>query len=96
MEDFRIAPEEKFRMIQLGLDLDKFIKNQDEKRMRFRREFGIADDEIAIGIIGRLVPVKNHSVFLKALAYVLANSSKKVKAFIVGDGETRAGLESAR
>ena len=93
VEDFRIAPEEKFRVIQLGLDLDKFTIDQEKKRTTFRREFGVADDEIAIGIIGRLVPVKNHGLFLKGIAHVLANSTKKIKAFIIGDGETRAALE---
>ncbi|MDB5208766.1 MAG: glycosyltransferase family 4 protein [Flavisolibacter sp.] len=92
-EDFRIAPAEKFRVIPLGLDLDKFGERQPEKREKFRSEFDIADDEIAIGIIGRLVPVKNHYLFLKAVAFVLQNTSKKVKAFIIGDGDTRAALE---
>lgn len=94
VEDFKIGPEEKFRMIQLGLDLDKFTINQEAKREKFRNEFGVAKDEIAIGIIGRLVPVKNHSLFLQSIAHVLSNTSKKVKAFIVGDGECRANLES--
>ncbi|HYO22649.1 MAG TPA: hypothetical protein VER36_09595, partial [Flavisolibacter sp.] len=71
------APEEKFRMIQLGLDLDKFTVDQVQKRNAFRREFGLADEEVAIGIIGRLVPVKNHSLVLKAIAYVLNNTTKK-------------------
>src|SRR5687767_760801 len=65
-EDFRIASKEKFHLIPLGLDLDKFQRDQPEKRMKFRMEFGLADDEIAIGIVGRLVPVKNHYLFLKA------------------------------
>ena len=51
------------------------------------------EDTIAIGIIGRLVPVKNHYLFLKALHHVLAHTHRKVKAFIIGDGETRADLE---
>ncbi|HEV7334087.1 MAG TPA: glycosyltransferase [Flavisolibacter sp.] len=93
-DDFRIAPEHKFRVIQLGLDLDKFQQDGEEKRARFRSEFGVKDDEIAIGIIGRLVPVKNHSLFLQALHHVLQNSKRKVKAFIIGDGETRAELEA--
>jgi glycosyltransferase involved in cell wall biosynthesis len=92
--DFRIAPKEKFRVIPLGLDLDKFQNNQEEKRKLFRTAFGVADDEIAIGIIGRLVPVKNHTLFLNALKHVLSNTSKKIKAFIIGDGETRQDLES--
>jgi glycosyltransferase involved in cell wall biosynthesis len=92
-EDFKIAPAHKFRVIQLGLDLDKFQQNVEKKREKFRAEFGLAEDEIAIGIIGRLVPVKNHTLFLKALHYVLQRSSRKVKAFIIGDGETRTDLE---
>src|SRR5688572_5193331 len=93
-EEFRIAPPEKFRVIQLGLDLDKFCEHQNEKRIRFRKEFGVKDDEIAIGIIGRLVPVKNHDLFLTAIAHVIGNSHKKIKAFIVGDGEKRSDLEN--
>jgi glycosyltransferase involved in cell wall biosynthesis len=92
-KDFKIAPEHKFRVIPLGLDLDKFQQDVAKKRSRFRTEFGLADDEIAIGIIGRLVPVKNHTLFLQAIHHVLQRSTRKVKAFIVGDGETRAELE---
>jgi glycosyltransferase involved in cell wall biosynthesis len=94
VHDFKIAPEEKFHIIRLGLDLDRFQEGQEVKRRKFRQEFGLDKDEIAIGIIGRLVPVKNHGLFLRALAYVLANTSKKVKAFIIGDGETRDELEA--
>ena len=94
VEDFKIAPAEKFKLIPLGLDLDKFTNNIDEKRHYFRQSFELEDDVVAIGIIGRLVPVKNHYLFLKALKHVLDNTSKKVKAFIIGDGETRADLEN--
>jgi glycosyltransferase involved in cell wall biosynthesis len=92
--DFKIAPAEKFHLIPLGLDLDKFAVSQEEKRKKFRTEFGLVDDEIAIGIIGRLVPVKNHYLFLKAIKYLLDRSSKKIKAFIIGDGETRKDMEN--
>lgn len=92
-EVFKIAPAGKFRVIPLGLDLDKFQQNTAEKRKKFRTEFGLNDETIAIGMIGRLVPVKNHSLFLKAVHYILQNSSRKIKAFIIGDGETRDELE---
>jgi glycosyltransferase involved in cell wall biosynthesis len=94
VHDFRIGPEEKFHVIQLGFDLDRFQTNVTEKRAAFRAEFGLTNDVIAIGIIGRLVPVKNHYLFLKALAHVLHHTQKKVRAFIIGDGETRADLEN--
>lgn len=93
VEDFKIAPIEKFRIIPLGLDLDKFSQDYTAKRKQFRDEFNMADDVIAIAIIGRLVPVKNHTLFLEGLQHVLNNTSRKVKAFIVGDGETRTALE---
>jgi len=93
-EDFKIAPANKFRIIPLGLDLDKFSQDYAAKRKKFRDEFNLANDEIAIAIIGRLVPVKNHDLFLEALKHVLNNTTRKVKAFIVGDGETRQALEA--
>lgn len=94
VNDFRIAPPEKFRVVPLGFDLDKFRTAQEEKRARFRTEFNVKDDEIAIGIIGRLVPVKNHYLFMKAIRHVFDQTAKKVKAFIIGDGETRQDLEN--
>ena len=91
--DFKIAKEDKFRVIPLGLDLDNFTIDQGKKRNNFRTEFGLDEDTVAIGIIGRLVPVKNHQLFIKALKYVLNNTGVKVKAFIIGDGESRSAIE---
>jgi glycosyltransferase involved in cell wall biosynthesis len=93
VHEFRIAEENKFRVIPLGFELHKFKENQELKRKKFRDEFKLHDDEIAVGIIGRLVPVKNHFLFLDAIEHVTKKSSKKVKAFIIGDGETRQELE---
>src|SRR5687768_5793131 len=91
--NFKIASAEKFKVIPLGLDLDHFTIDREAKRNKFRTEFGLEDDTVAIGIIGRLVPVKNHSLFIGALKYILSNSSVKVKAFIIGDGESRKAIE---
>jgi glycosyltransferase involved in cell wall biosynthesis len=90
---FQICPEEKVSVIPLGFDLSRFRKNMDEKRVVFRQKYQVRDDEIAIGIIGRLVPIKNHSMFLEALKMVQKRTDKKVRAFIVGDGETREILK---
>ncbi|HOZ30722.1 MAG TPA: glycosyltransferase [Bacteroidales bacterium] len=88
----QIAPENKFRVIPLGFDLDRFQQNYQQKRQYFRERYKIADDEIAISIIGRLVAVKNHPLFIKAINNVKQKSSKKIKAVIVGDGQLRNGL----
>ena len=91
--DFKIANESKFRVIPLGFELNKFQEGQEQKRKKFRDEFSLDHDEIAIGIIGRLVPVKNHDLFLQAIKHAATHSSKKIRAFIIGDGETKKKLE---
>jgi len=94
VSDYRIAPAEKFRIVPLGLDLDKFASDSDAKRKLFRSAYAIPDDTIVITITGRMVPVKNHELFLQGINYLLQHSPKKIKAFIVGDGETRAAMEA--
>jgi len=90
---YRICPEEKLEVIPLGLDLDKFQYKQEEKRAAFRARYKIAEDEIAIGIIGRIVPVKNHSLFVAAAKKVLEQTDKKLRFIVVGDGDMRPQME---
>lgn len=89
-----ICPPEKIRVIPLGFDLARFHENQEEKRRAFRSEYLLNENEIAIVIVGRLVPVKNHDLFLTALKEVLEKTSLPVRAFIVGDGESRMQTEA--
>lgn len=91
--EHKIAPPEKFEVVPLGFDLDRFRTDTESKRAKFRNEFSIADDEIAIGIIGRLVDVKDHKYFLRLVKDASEKTSKKLRFFIVGDGELRPELE---
>lgn len=87
-----ICAPSKVHVVPLGFDLNRFTENKTEKRNSFRNKYGLADDELAIGIIGRLAPIKNHYLFIDAIDFVLKNSDKKIKAFIIGDGETKQDL----
>ena len=89
----RICDEKKTHIIPLGFDLDRFRSDTAGKRKIFRDKYGISDSTVAIGIVGRLVPVKNHALFLRSIRYVLDHSPKKIKAFIIGDGEEREKLQ---
>jgi glycosyltransferase involved in cell wall biosynthesis len=89
----RICPPEKIEIIPLGFDLNRFREDKDSKRETFRNRWNIQSDEIAIGIVGRLVPIKDHTLFLKAAHWVNQHSSKKLKFIIIGDGELRNELE---
>ena len=92
-QTFKICPPEKMKVVPLGFDLARFQEHIKEKRQGFRSEFGIQEHEVAIGIIGRLVPIKNHQLFLSGLKYALDRCRVPVKAFIVGDGELRSEIE---
>jgi glycosyltransferase involved in cell wall biosynthesis len=93
VEDFKIASEKKTRVIPLGFDLSRFKENKEVKRLNFRNKYFIADDCIAIGIIGRLVQIKNHDLFLEMAKSVQSKTRKKVKYFIIGDGDLMADLK---
>ncbi len=90
----KIAPEEKVSVVPLGFDLGRFQENKELKREQFRNEYGIGDNEIAIGIIGRLVPIKNHPLFIDAIAYIKKHSQLPLRFFIIGDGECRSEIEN--
>jgi glycosyltransferase involved in cell wall biosynthesis len=86
---YKIATEKKVNIIPLGFDLQKFNQNLSEKRKNVREKFGITGDQVAIAIIGRLAPIKNHSLFLESVDLLHGQTEKKLVFFIVGDGELR-------
>lgn len=90
--DHKICSADKISVIPLGFDLTRFWTDQEAKRAEFRARYHLTDDDIAVGIIGRLVPVKNHVLFLEAARRVMAQTRKKVRFFIIGDGESREFL----
>lgn len=94
MEEHHICESNKITVIPLGFDLTRFHENQEEKRKQFRNRFEIKEDEIAIGIIGRLVPIKNHKLFIRSISELKQKTSKKIRAFIIGDGECMQELQN--
>lgn len=88
----KIAPAEKFHIIPLGFDLERFWTNTEAKRAIFRSKYNLTDDVVAVGIIGRLVPIKNHSLFLQAFKNAEKRLQGNAKAFIMGDGELKEKL----
>jgi glycosyltransferase involved in cell wall biosynthesis len=93
-EVHKICKSAKMHVVPLGFDLNRFAENKTEKRKEFREKYLLREDEIALGIIGRLAPIKNHYLFIDAVEFVSKNSDKKIKAFIIGDGETKQKLVS--
>jgi glycosyltransferase involved in cell wall biosynthesis len=86
-----IGPADRVSVMPLGLDLDALVESGGEVG-RLRRELAVPADELLVGIVARLVPIKAHEVFLAAAAR-LAGSGPPARFVIVGDGERRAELE---
>lgn len=93
-EVFNITDPKKTHVVPLGFDLERFTKNTEQKRKEFREKYKLAVDELAIGIIGRLAPIKNHELFIDAIEFVKKKTNKKIRAFIIGGGETQQQLEN--
>jgi glycosyltransferase involved in cell wall biosynthesis len=88
-EVYKIAPAQKIFTVPLGFNLDKFGVNNEVKRNLFRHKYGFAADELVVGIVGRIVPVKNHDMFLEMAAIIKKRTDKNVRFAIIGDGESR-------
>ncbi|MBU1808066.1 MAG: glycosyltransferase family 4 protein [Candidatus Omnitrophica bacterium] len=89
----KVVSESKSVVIPLGLELDRFAACESEKGS-FRKRLGVSPDTLLVGIVGRLVPIKNHRMFLEAAAE-MKNSPlwPRVKFVVVGDGEMRGNIE---
>ena len=93
-EEFQVCPANKIEVVYNGFDLSRFLEDQPQKRQQFRARWNIQPDEIAVGIIGRIVPVKNHEMFLQVMKNISEKTTKKVKGIIIGDGEDRGIIEA--
>jgi glycosyltransferase involved in cell wall biosynthesis len=58
-----------------------------------RNELGIARGTPVVGIVGRLVPVKNHALFLRTAREIL-DRGVRARFVLVGDGPLRGSLEA--
>jgi glycosyltransferase involved in cell wall biosynthesis len=90
-KQYQITGAEKISLIPLGLDIDYYehISRQSDPQ-HIRQKLGLAENEIAIGIIGRLVSVKQHRLFIRlAISLLQQYPHKRFKFFIVGDGPER-------
>ena len=102
--DYIVAPSKELQklLVRKGVNEDKVINipnafNCDLTKLvgdsnPLRVELGLAPDIKIVGMVGRLVPVKNFEMFLRA-AKIVINSGANVKFLLVGDGPQRPVLE---
>lgn len=81
---FDITKESKIEVIPLGFELDRFLNilPKDDNSV------------LSVGIVGRLIPIKNHRLFLQAAAKVIKRGvSANLRFKVIGDGQLRQELE---
>jgi len=86
-----------YRVIPLGFDLSPFISAGTRSFMsagnqsgQLRSSLGLGANVPLAGVLGRLVPVKDHATLLSALAGV-----PHLHLAVLGDGELRQALEAS-
>ncbi len=91
---YRIAPKKKFRIVNLGFNLEAFSKT-DELRGEFKRKLGVPDRTLLVGIVGRLVSIKDHEMFLRSAGvFIKEHVHIPIKFVVIGDGELRDELKT--
>jgi len=70
-----------------GIDREQF--NPEQRDMAWRRSIGIADDEMAIAFLGRIVMEKGLDVFADAI-HAFATFGLKHRVLVIGEGPARA------
>lgn len=78
-------PEKNMKVIPNGIDGERFRPDKPAGG-RVRKAWGIAEDELLIGLVGRIDPMKGHPAFLEA-AVIIKQQYPKVRFVCVGSGE---------
>ena len=102
--DALVAPSDSMaqllRMQRMSFDIDiwsrgvdREVFNPERRDMAWRRDLGIADGEIAIGFLGRLVMEKWLDVFADTIDQ-LRRSNVPHRVLVIGDGPARSWFES--
>jgi glycosyltransferase involved in cell wall biosynthesis len=87
-----VAPESKFRVIRLGIELDTRVSSDRKARAETRRVMGIPDERFVVGWIGRMTAVKRTDVVLNAFR-ALRDEGVDAVLCMVGDGPDRVAVE---
>jgi len=92
-EIYNILPPEKTEVIHLGIAVEKSPEEKSFLRKSFREKYDVRDEAIAIGILGRIVPIKNLNMFVKVADSLRKSTTAKVCFFIIGDGYMKKQIQ---
>ena len=90
-----VAPADRFAVVPLGLDLSRFLDDEDRagRRAALRAQWGLEPEDEVVTLVARLVPIKRVDRFLAVAGRLL--DRPRARFVVVGDGELRAELTAS-
>lgn len=85
--------EKTMEVLPNAIDVEKF-RYDPVKRIKYRKEFGLAEDTIVVGCVGRMSSEKNHR-FLIELMPALIKKVPNIRLILIGDGDERISLANS-
>lgn len=85
-------PADKVHLLGNGIDLARFDpeRGSGTSRVRLRRQHGFDDDDVVVGLVGRLVHEKGYREAFDALGYLMARD-RRIRAVVVGPMDPSKG-----
>jgi glycosyltransferase involved in cell wall biosynthesis len=89
--DLGVGKADQYRVVPLGLDLGQLLEvgAPGGPAGKLRSAIGLPAEVALIGVLGRLVPIKDHSTLFHAMLEV-----PEAHLAVLGDGELRSSLET--
>jgi len=84
---YRVAPVHKVKLIPLGFEWNAFLNPRPQTNVRER--YQIPQEKFLIAIVGRIVPIKDHLLFIEIAQRLLILHGEQFHFMIIGDGELR-------
>ena len=82
----KVGRPSQFHVVNVGLDLEPFLQVSDSPT-GLRADLGLGPETPLVGVVGRLVPIKNHEMLFAAI-----RDLPDVHLAVIGDGELRGRL----
>lgn len=77
------VPNDRVHLLPVGIDMKKFSKDK-YNQSELRKELGISEGKLIIGIMGRMTPGKGHEEFLEAAKIINRTYEEKIFFLAVG------------
>ena len=80
----------KVKVIFNGIDMEKWHRDENLDILQYKKQLGLKEDTVVLGLFGRLYKQKGHEYLFHALSRI---KTKKIEVICVGDGPLKHELK---